>query len=72
MGGKIWGVKIKVKKRVKKRLKLESYGFAYKTLIFASIFKNFKLLKADLSYESANVFKFYLRPIGAAQYCSEN
>ena len=57
---------------VKKRVKLESYGFANKMLIFALIFKNSELLKADLSYESADVFKFYLRPIGAAQYCSEN
>ena len=70
---KKWGVKIREPiKRVIKRVKLESYGFANKTLIFASIFKNFELLKAYLSYESADVFKFYLQPIGAAQYGSEN
>ena len=56
----------------KKELKLESYKFVNKILIFALIFKYFKLSKAHLLYKSADVFKFYLRPIGAAQYCSEN
>ena len=56
----------------KKGVKLESYVFASKMFIFASIFKNSELRKADLSYESPHVFKFYLSLIRTAQYCSEN
>ena len=57
---------------VKKGVKLESYVFASKMFIFASIFKNSELRKADLSYKSPQVFKFYLCLIRTAQYCSEN
>ena len=56
----------------KKEPKLESYGFASKMLIFASIFKNSKVPRADLSYKSSNMFKIYLRLIRDAQYGSEN
>ena len=52
--------------------KLGSYEFASKMLIFASIFKNSKLPRADLSYESSKMFKFYLSVIRTAQYGSEN
>ena len=65
---KKWGVKFKVKKR----LKLESWKIANKMLIFASIFKNSKLPKAHLSYESPHMFKFSLGLIQTAQSCSEN
>ena len=41
-------------------------------LIFALIFKNSGLAKADLSYKSQHVFKFHLCLIGTAQYYSEN
>ena len=61
-----------VKFKSKKRLKLESWKIANKMLIFASIFKNSKLPKAHLSYESPHMFKFSLGLIQTAQSCSEN
>ena len=63
---------VKRGKRSKIKVKLESWGFACKMFIFALIFKNSKMPKADLSYESPDMFKFYLRLKRAAQYCSKN
>ena len=68
---KMWG-KIWVVETGKTIVNLESREFANKMSIFALIFRNSELPKADLLYKSPHMVKFFLCPIRNAQYCSEN